>query len=97
MATVQQEGLYMQHDARFIALFILDIHGDELRTRFSKHGYDTKTRPDNNELTANMYEHKYDFEKDLDVAILKDKVFTKAEREYYEDRFICLVPSNLMV
>ena len=65
--------------------------GDELRTRFSKHRYDAKARPGNNELTAHIFEHKHDFEKDIDVTILKDKLFTKAEREYHEDRFICLL------
>ena len=37
--------------------------GSQLRDRFSKHRYDFKRRPENNELTAHFHHHNHDFEK----------------------------------
>ena len=63
--------------------------GDELAQRFSKHRYDTKKRPDNNELSKHIAEYGHDFEKDIDVTILMSNLETAAERELNEDKFIC--------
>ena len=62
--------------------------GEELKDRFHKHRYDTKKRPDNCELSEHFAKH-HDFDRDIDVTILKHDVYSKEEREYHEDRLIC--------
>ena len=64
---------------------------DPLRTRFSKHRYDAKCRPDNCELAKHMFDHKHDFEKDLEITVLKQGFKSALERKYYEDKFVCLL------
>ena len=64
---------------------------EELRERFNKHRYDAIKRPENNELAMHIKEHKHDFDKDIDVTILKKDIFNKGERELMEDYFICLL------
>ena len=64
---------------------------DPLRTRFSKHRYDSKKRPDNCELAKHMFDHKHDFEKDLEITVLKQGFKSAQERKYYEDKFVCLL------
>lgn len=39
--------------------------GDKLRKRFNKHRYDTKNRPDKNELEVHIHKYKDDFDKDI--------------------------------
>ena len=63
--------------------------GEELKERFSKHRYDAKNRPDNNELAA--HKHQYELDKDIEVLILKGNLHQKNERELWEDKFICLL------
>ena len=57
--------------------------GEELRERFSKHRYDTKNRPDNNELTAHIHKHQHEFDKNIEVLILKGNLYQKHERELW--------------
>ena len=64
---------------------------DPLRTRFSKHRYDSKKRPDNCELAKHMFDHKHDFEKDLEITVLKQGFKSAQERKYCEDKFVCLL------
>ena len=63
--------------------------GDKLSSRFSKHRYDLKSRPDNNELTKHLNSSDHDFEKDIDITILKSDIPTVNQREFFEDKFIC--------
>ena len=56
--------------------------GEELRERFSKHMYKAKNRPDNNELTAHIHKHQHEFDKDIEVLILKGK-YIKSMKENY--------------
>ena len=65
--------------------------GHELRTRFCDHRYDSKSRPDNNELAEHIYNQKHNFETDIEVCILKQGFKSPDERKYYEDKFICLL------
>ena len=65
--------------------------GEELRERFNKHRYDAHKRPENNELATHIYQHNHDFNKDIDVTILKTDVFDKREREILEDFYICFL------
>ena len=53
---------------------------EELRERFSKHRYDTKNRPDNNELAAHIRKHQHELDKDIEVFILKGNLHLKHER-----------------
>ena len=65
--------------------------GDSLQKRFSKHRYDAKKRPGNNELATHIAKYNHDSENDIDVMILQNNLKASAEREYYEDRYICLL------
>ena len=42
--------------------------GDQLNNRMSKHRWDAKNRPDNNELATHF--HKHDLDNDMEVWIL---------------------------
>ena len=64
---------------------------DPLRTRFSKHRYDAKKRPDNCDLAKHIFDHQHDFEKDLEITVLKQGFKSPQERKYYEDKFACLL------
>ena len=64
---------------------------EELRERFNKHRYDANKRPLNNELALHIKEHTHDFDKDIDVTILRKDIYDKRERELMEDYFICLL------
>ena len=61
--------------------------GEELRTRFSKHRYDIKSRPGNSELAEHF--HKNHVEEDMEVFILQENLFDEREREFFEDKWIC--------
>ena len=55
--------------------------GEELRERFSKNRYDAKNRSDDNELAAHIHKHQHEFDKDIEVLILKGDLHQKHERE----------------
>ena len=64
--------------------------GDKISSRFSKHRYDAKKRPDNCELAKHFYENKdHDFEKDLEICILQQGFKSLEERRQTEDKFAC--------
>ena len=65
--------------------------GEKLQDRMSKHRYDCKRRPDNTELSAHFHRKKHDPEKDMEIFILQTGLKTVEEREFYEDRWICLL------
>ena len=62
---------------------------ESLKIRFSKHRYDARKRPDNCELARHMYDQKHDFEKDLEITVLKQGFKSDQERKFFEDKFIC--------
>ena len=67
--------------------------GGKLCDRFSKHRYDIKKRPENNELSEHFHTD-HDVDKDLGVVILeKLQVETSEARKFYEDRWICKLQS----
>ena len=72
---------------------------EELRERFSKHRYDARSRPDNNEFAAHIHKHQHEFDKDIEGWILKENLHQKHERELWEYKFLCLLgtkaPSRL--
>ena len=65
--------------------------GEELRSRFSKHRYDANKRPDNNELANHISTYNHNFDTDIDVTILKNDLSKTDEREFFENKFICLL------
>ena len=65
--------------------------GEELRQKFNKHRYDAKNRPDQNEFAAHIHKHQQEFDKDIEVLILKGNLHQKHKRELWEDKFICLL------
>ena len=38
-----------------------------------------------------MFDHKHDFENDLEITVLKQGFKSALERKYYEDKFVCLL------
>ena len=72
---------------------------EELRSRFSKHRYDAKKRPENCELAAHVHAMKHDFDRDIEVTVLQQGFKSDAERKFFEDKYICqlgtLTPNGL--
>ena len=62
---------------------------ESLATRFNKHKYDAKKRPKNCDLPGHFQLKDHDFQKNLDVAILKSGFSSDSERKRYEDKMIC--------
>ena len=60
----------------------------KLQDRMSKHRYDIRKRPENSEL-AEHFHLNHDPEGDMEVYILQTGLKTEAEREFFEDRWIC--------
>jgi len=65
--------------------------GEELRTRFNKHRYDAKKRPENNELAKHIFDHKHDFDRDIELYILQENLPLLGERTLQEDKWVCLL------
>ena len=63
----------------------------ELRKRFCDHRYDSKSRPSNNDLAEHIYNHKHNFETDIEVTILKQGFKSVDERRYWEDKYMSLL------
>ena len=63
----------------------------ELRKRFCDHRYDSKSRPSNNDLAEHIYNHKHNFETDIEVTILKQGFKSVDERRFWEDKYMCLL------
>ena len=76
--------------------------GDSMGERFSKHKYDIKKRPQQNELATHCHKHKHrDTEKDLEVLIIDHGIHLLGLRRLPEDRYICklqtLYPNGMNV
>ena len=88
---------YIKESSAYLNFFIkqscdsskLKIPAD--KERYNKHRYDAKNRPDNNELAFQIHKYQHDFEKDIEVLILKGNLHQKRERELWEDKFICFL------
>jgi len=65
--------------------------GEELRSRFNKHRYDAKKRPDNNELAKHIYDLNHDLDKDIEIYVLQDNLPLTNERCLQEDKWVCLL------
>lgn len=61
--------------------------GVPLRSRFDRHRYDIKKRPENSELAEHF--HKNHQEKDMEISILQTGIADEKHREFLEDRWIC--------
>ena len=86
----KQLTLFAQQDVKhMVTFFWQNWRGTE--RRFSKNRYDGKNRPDSNELAAHIHKHQHEFDKDIEVLILKGNLHQKLERELWEDKFICLL------
>ena len=69
---------------------------------FSKHKYDIKTRPQQNELATHCHKHKHhDTEKHLEVFIIDSGLPMLGLRKLLEDKYICklqtLYPNSMNV
>jgi len=67
--------------------------GNSMSIRWSKHKYDIKHSPTQNELATHCHEN-HDLEKDLEVYILDHGIPLFAERERLEDRYICQLQTH---
>ena len=56
--------------------------------RWSKHKYDVKKRPTQNELATHC-QKDHDLEKDIEVFILDHGIHPLEERKRLEDKYIC--------
>ena len=62
--------------------------GDSMSERWSKHKYDVKNRPTQNELATHCHKD-HDLEKDIEVFILDHGIHPLEERKRLEDKYIC--------
>ena len=62
--------------------------GDSMSDRWSKHKYDVKNRPTQNELATHCHKD-HDLEKDIEVFILDHGIHLLEERKRLEDKYIC--------
>ena len=62
--------------------------GYSMSDRFSKHKYDIKNRPKQNELAAHCH-NDHDIENDLEVFILDHGIPLLEHRKFLEDQYIC--------
>ena len=63
--------------------------GEAICKRFGKHKWDIYNRPENSDLAQHF--HKNHQDGDMEVMILQTGLQTKEEREYHEDKWICLL------
>ena len=61
--------------------------------RWSKHKYDIKSRPEQNELSKHC-KRNHDPEKDLEVTIVDDGIEKLEERERMEDKIMCRLQTH---
>ena len=73
-AIAERQTLIAQQDVNYMMIFILTT------LERNKRGYDAKNKPDNNELTAHMHKYQQEFDKDIEVLILKGNLHQKHER-----------------
>ena len=62
--------------------------GEQLSERFSKHRYDIKNMPDNNELAKHFHD-SHNLNDDLNVTILQTNIKTADAQRFNEDEWIC--------
>ena len=85
-ATCKTKGVIYAINCKKCNYMYVGHTGDSMAERFSKHKYDIKNRPQQNELA----EHKgHNIEKDLDIFILDHGIPDLKRREFLEDKFIC--------
>lgn len=68
--------------------------GKKLSKRFSDHRYDTKNRPENNELAYHFSKPHHNFDNDLQLFIVEQNVFDPDHRLRLEDKWICRLQSR---
>ena len=62
--------------------------GNSMSEWWSKHKYDVKNRPTQNELATHCHKD-HDLEKDIEVFILDHGIHSLEERKHLEDKYIC--------
>ena len=64
--------------------------GEAIKTRFSKHRWDSKNRPKNCELGKHIYDNEdHDFDRDVEISVIKIGFKNLDERKRAEDRAAC--------
>ena len=86
--TCQSKGVIYAVNCKKCHLIYIGHTGDTLNVRFSKHRYDIKHRPRNNEL-ADHCNKNHDIDKDLEIFIIDYGVNSVQYRKFLEDRWIC--------
>ena len=77
----RHNAVYVGHTSKTIA------------KRFYGHRYDTKERPDNNELTEHLHHH-HDFDSDLMIQIAHADIEDTGYRKFLEDKVMCQLQSR---
>ena len=68
----------MKQDLKFMGIFISAIPERNLRL-------------DNNELVAHIHKYQSEFDKVIEVSIMRANLHQIIEKELWEDTFICLL------
>ena len=87
-ATCQTKGIIYAVYCKKCDLIYVGHTGDSMSERFSKHKYDIRKRPQQNELAEHCH-GTHDPEKDLEIYILEHGIPELGRRELLEDKYIC--------
>ena len=89
----ERQILHTQQDVKYMVTFILAT----LERNWEKDSANTGTMPKTDQITMNSQHtctrsrHQHEFDKYIEVLILKGNLDQKHERELWEDKFICLL------
>ena len=86
--TCKSKGVIYSVNCKKCNLMYIGHTGDSLNIRFSKHKYDIKNRPKNNELAEHCHKD-HDIDTDLEIYIIDYGITSLKYRKFLEDRWIC--------
>ena len=87
-ATCKSTGIIYAINCKKCEKIYIGHTGDTMSNRYSKHKYDIKNRPKQNELASHCHDD-HDIEKDLELFILDHGISSLQKRKFLEDRYIC--------
>ena len=85
-ATCKTKGIIYAIKCKKFGHTYIEHTGDSMSERFSKHKYNIKNRPQQNELATHCHKHKHDTEKDLEVFIIEHGIHILGLPRLLEDK-----------
>ena len=92
----EQQTLFMQQDEKYMVIFIFAT----LKRNWEKDSTNTDAMPKSDQIimySQPTHTQKHDFNKDIEVLILKGNLHQKHGRELWEDKFIYLLGTKAIM